>query len=73
MSSRIYPYEIRRAAVDDYTSSGDTLTAVANRHGVSRNALNDWVRSEEGIGLTEDEGDWVLCPVRRIQVWKWAS
>lgn len=66
MSSRIYSYDQRRAAVDDYNASGDTMTAVARRHGVSRNALTDWVRAEEGVGLTG--GRWVN--VRGVMRWE---
>jgi transposase-like protein len=41
--SRIHSTDKRQAAVDDFLTTGDTIAAVAARHGVARSTLGTWV------------------------------
>lgn len=71
MTTRIHPAEKRAAAVADYRDSGDTIAAVAARHGIARATLGNWaigVRSSDDIALTG--GRWVIDLRRRVQVWE---
>lgn len=46
----------RTAALLDLNTSGDTLTAVARRHGIAASTLDAWRRIERGLAY---EGEWV--------------
>lgn len=65
MSRRYYTFDQRRSALDDYHDTGDTITAVARRHGVSRCALTEWIDADDGVELTD--GQWVT--VGAIKKW----
>lgn len=69
MKPRIHTNAARRAAIADYLESGDTISAVAARHGVARSTLGHWTAGlRDGEGLTN--GRWVLCPRTRVQRWQ---
>lgn len=43
MSARHHTPAKRAAAIADYQTSGDSMKAVAERHGISRSCLHAWV------------------------------
>lgn len=69
MSARIYSAEKRAEVIADYQTSGDTVAAVAARHGIARATVGNWTNgTRDGFELTG--GQWVIDPRRRIQVWE---
>lgn len=79
------PEPIRTAAVDDYRSSGDSMTVVAKRHGVSKTALASWINPKTASWINPKTstrnrknynecdgltgGRWVV--VRGVRRWEW--
>lgn len=43
MSARHHTPATRAAAITDYKTSGDSMKAVAERHGISRSCLHAWI------------------------------
>lgn len=59
MSSRHYPPEFRAKAVADYRATGDSVSTVATRFGISRCALTDWISAADGPELAY-VGGWTV-------------
>jgi transposase len=51
MSRRHYTPEFRDAAVAEYRNTGDSISIVATRLGISRCALTDWISAADGPEL----------------------
>lgn len=71
-----YTDEQKRAVLADHYTSGRSVNASAKHHGISEKTLAAWIKrddswmTEADRGIDIEHGEWVLCPRRRIQVFR---
>lgn len=63
----IHPPEFRNRVLADYHQSGDRVSVVARRHGMSPSTLLNWIGGTDDLAL--EGGRWVN--VRGVQRWEW--
>mgnify|MGYP001121677335 CR=1 FL=1 len=69
-----YSLEKRHEVLNEHYTSGRSINASADFHGINRDTLKRWIAKDDSWREEEPEidienGYWALCPRRRIQVW----